>query len=180
MSVSLRHFAPRAVSGSVRGASKSNRTIGGKPLGCFICATGRRAKPQSAPTRTVWHLSSYVSAGHRSFANPGAWNTERHSAHNGGGSFTALSGEADAKGRGRFWVVGYFDFDFVCRAPELDGSHHDATIYALIEWLLAQTGKSRGCYCPQLFRLQFHQDSPYTSHVPSNGRWCDGSALGCE
>jgi hypothetical protein len=25
------------------------------------------------------------------------------------------------------------------------------------------------------FLLQLHKDSPYTSHVPSNGRWRDGS-----
>jgi hypothetical protein len=28
-----------------------------------------------------------------------------------------------------------------------------------------------GCYKAQLFRLQLHQDSSYTSHVASYGRW---------
>jgi hypothetical protein len=35
-----------------------------------------------------------------------------------------------------------------------------------------------GCHGPKLFRLQLYQDSSYTSHVPSNGGWRDGSALG--
>ena len=35
----------------------------------------------------------------------------------------------------------------------------------------------RGCHGPQLFLLQLHQDSPYTTHVPGNGCWRDGSAV---
>jgi hypothetical protein len=36
-----------------------------------------------------------------------------------------------------------------------------------------------GCRChgSQLFRLEFHQDSSYTSHVPGYGRWRHRSAL---
>src|SRR5208337_464049 len=40
-----------------------------------------------------------------------------------------------------------------------------------------QARKSRGCDCPQLFRLQFHQDSSYTSRIPSYGGWRFGSAV---
>ena len=48
-----------------------------------------------------------------------------------------------------------------------------------LERILAQARESRG---PRpsiisLFRLQFHQDSSYTSHVPSDGCWRDGSAV---
>jgi hypothetical protein len=49
-----------------------------------------------------------------------------------------------------------------------------------VEWVLAQARESRGGDCPQLFRLQLHQDSSYTSHVPGHGSGCDGSALGCK
>ena len=43
--------------------------------------------------------------------------------------------------------------------------------------LLAQTRESRGGYGTQLFRLQLHQNSSYTSRVASYGRWRHGSAL---
>jgi hypothetical protein len=38
-------------------------------------------------------------------------------------------------------------------------------------------GESRGCHSAQLFLLQLHQDSSYTSHVPGDGRWCHRSAV---
>ena len=59
----------------------------------------------------------------------------------------------------------------------MDGSHHDALLHAPLEWIQPQAGKSRGCDCPQLFRLQLHKDSSYTSRVPGYGRWRFGSAV---
>ena len=41
----------------------------------------------------------------------------------------------------------------------------------------SQAGEPCGCHSPKLFRLQLHQDSSYTSHESSDGRWRHGSAL---
>src|SRR6267378_4968769 len=71
-------------------------------------------------------------------------------------------------------------FDFVCGASELDGSHYDAALHSPLEWLLAQTRESRGGYGTQLFRVQLHQNSSYTSRVASYGRWRHGSAWSVE
>src|ERR1035437_1847621 len=48
----------------------------------------------------------------------------------------------------------------------------------------APPGSGLLSFCPKLFRLQLHQDSSYTSHVPGNGGWRDRSpverrGLGC-
>jgi ATP-dependent DNA ligase len=48
------------------------------------------------------------------------------------------------------------------------------------QWILPQAAESRGCYCPELFHLQLHQNSSYTSRVASNGGWRHRSPLGCE
>ena len=78
-----------------------------------------------------------------------------------------VSGNPDPKAR----------FRLRCGASELDGSHYDAALHSPLEWLLAQTRESRGGYGTQLFRLQLHQNSSYTSRVASYGRWRHGSAL---
>jgi hypothetical protein len=54
-------------------------------------------------------------------------------------------------------------------ASELDGSWHDEALFLPVEWILAETREPCRCYSLQLFRLQLHQDSSYTSHVPGNG-----------
>src|ERR1700685_2962462 len=41
----------------------------------------------------------------------------------------------------------------------------------------SQARESRRCHSAQLFLLQLYQDSSYTSHVPSHGRWRHRSAL---
>lgn len=71
-------------------------------------------------------------------------------------------------------------FYFVCRAPELDGSHESASLHAPEQWLLAQVRESCGSRRTQLFRVQFHQDSPYTAHQSCDGCRRHRSVLGCE
>jgi len=62
-------------------------------------------------------------------------------------------------------------------APELDCSHDPPALYAAVEWFQSKTGESCGCRCVELFRVQFHQDSPYSSHVPGDGCSRNRSAL---
>ncbi|MGC2399029.1 MAG: hypothetical protein WA510_04580, partial [Acidobacteriaceae bacterium] len=45
------------------------------------------------------------------------------------------------------------------------------------QWFQPEDGKSCGGDSAKLFRLQLHQDSSYTSHVPSYGGW--PSRIGC-
>lgn len=52
-------------------------------------------------------------------------------------------------------------------------------LHAAVEWLQPQTRKSCCCRGTELFRLQLHQDSSYTSHVSGHGRWRYRSALEC-
>jgi hypothetical protein len=70
-------------------------------------------------------------------------------------------------------VVGYFH----CGKAKLERSHQHEAVHSPVEWLFTQTGEPCRRHSPQLFRLQFHQDSSYTSHVPGHGCWRDGSAL---
>jgi hypothetical protein len=65
-------------------------------------------------------------------------------------------------------VVGYFHFE--------TGWRH-APLHAPIERIFSQDGKPRSGDGPKLFCLQLHQDSSYTSHIPSDGCWRDGSAV---
>jgi hypothetical protein len=48
------------------------------------------------------------------------------------------------------------------------------------QWILAQAGESRSGGCADLFRLQLHQDSSYTSHESGDGGWRDRSLVGRE
>src|SRR5580692_780985 len=48
-------------------------------------------------------------------------------------------------------------------------TYYDAPIHAPFKWVLPQIGEPGRCHGTQLFRL--HQDSSYTSHIASNGRW---------
>ncbi len=66
----------------------------------------------------------------------------------------------------------------LCRAAELDAAKQQSALYAPEQRILAQVGESCCCGCIDLFRVQLHQDSSYTSHVASYGRWRYGSALG--
>src|ERR1700687_3964201 len=78
-----------------------------------------------------------------------------------------VSGNPDPKARFRLrlWSVRIGRFALRC----------GATLASRM--LLAQTRESRGGYGTQLFRLQLHQNSSYTSRVASYGRWRHGSAL---
>src|SRR5580704_18153511 len=40
-------------------------------------------------------------------------------------------------------------------------------LHPLVEWIQLETGEPRDCHGPQLFRVQFHQDSPYTRTSPA-------------
>ena len=53
------------------------------------------------------------------------------------------------------------------------------SIHPSVEWIQPQARESRGYDRPELFRLQLHQDSSYTSHVPGYGRWRHRSAVEC-
>jgi hypothetical protein len=79
----------------------------------------------------------------------------------------AVSGNPDPK---------HVSTSFVER-QKLDGSHYDAPLHSPLEWFLAQTRESCGCDGAQLFRLQLHQNSSYTSRVFGYGRWRFGSAV---
>jgi hypothetical protein len=59
----------------------------------------------------------------------------------------------------------------------MDSSHDAEALYAAVKWIQPQARKSCRCCCLELFRLQPHQDSSYTSHVSGHGRWRDGSTL---
>jgi hypothetical protein len=68
--------------------------------------------------------------------------------------------------------------EYVIRGtPELDGSRYDAPLHSPVEWFQPEDGEPRGCHGPQLFRLQLHQDSSYTSHIASDGGWRHRSAV---
>jgi hypothetical protein len=60
---------------------------------------------------------------------------------------------------------------------ELDGMGNDAPLHAPIKWFQPEDGKSCGGDSAKLLRLQLHQDSSYTSHVPSYGG--GPSRIGC-
>jgi hypothetical protein len=68
-------------------------------------------------------------------------------------------------------------FNVIRGKAQLDGSRHNEALYALVERIQPQTGEPCYCHSPQLFRLQFHQDSSYTSHVPGDGGRRDRSAV---
>ena len=51
---------------------------------------------------------------------------------------------------------------------------YNEALHSLVEWIQPETGEPRRCHGPQLFRVQFYQDSPYTSHAPSYGGGCIG------
>ena len=59
----------------------------------------------------------------------------------------------------------------LCGKAELDGAHHNSSLHPVVEWIQPEAREPCGCHGSQLFRLQFHQDSSYTSHVPGDGRW---------
>ena len=51
------------------------------------------------------------------------------------------------------------------------------TTHAPLQWFQPKAREPCRCYGPQLFCLQLHQDSSYTSHVSSDGRWRHRSAV---
>jgi hypothetical protein len=71
--------------------------------------------------------------------------------------------ERKARPEARFYIV--------CGTPELDGAWNDAPLYSFVERVQSQARESCRRDRAQLFRLQFYQDSPYTSDESGHGRW---------
>jgi hypothetical protein len=62
-------------------------------------------------------------------------------------------------------------FDVLRGAIELEHTHQQAALYAVVERLQPETGEPRSGRCAELLRLHVHQDPPDLENLARDGSW---------